>query len=199
MAYPKEKFDLAADIALSLGFIALSDGDTVNFTALGKERTPTYSGARAISRAYKKIKSITPSGKHDLKREIGLSVSKTKAPGKCFFISDFLMPPEELIQALEIPLAKNFELGLINVLSPEELDLSTLEDDALLVDSETGSDLQLSVGKETKKAYARALAEHIDAIESFSKRSAAPYLLVSSADSLREVVLNKFPKQGFIS
>jgi len=199
MAHPKEKFELASDLALALGFVALSDGDTVNFTLLGQERTPTYNGPRAIGPAYKKIKSASAKGKFDLQREVGLSISKTKAPGKCFLISDFLMPTEELIKALKVALSKNFELALVQVLAPEELDLNLVEESSLLIDSETGAQLDLSIGKETKKAYARALADHIQEIETFAKKSGISYLLVSSEESLKDIIIKKMPSKGFIS
>ena len=200
MGEPFQKFELTTNLALALGFVALSDGDSVNLSVLGSSSSsPTYSSPRALSKAYKYLKTKSPTEDFDMKQEVSRALSKLKAPGKCFVISDFLGDLNPLMDGLRIPLSKNFELAIVQILSPTELNLSGLEEDALLVDSESGEKLQLSIGAETKRAYAKALAEHIETIESFCKKTGIAYALVSSEDSIKSVVLEKLVKQGFIS
>jgi len=200
MAHPagESKFELARDVALSLGYIALSDGDTVTFSLLGQKNSPRYTGARAISRAINELKKVKPEGSHSMLEETRAAIARLKLPGKCFLISDFLFDSEEQFAMLDLLRAKNFEIVVLQILAPSELRLELALSDAVLIDAESGEKLELALNASSRKEYARALAEHIERLEFYCQKAAIPHVLISSESSVSEVVLNRLPQIGLL-
>ena len=88
------KIQMSKSLAISLGYVALSDGDSVIVSLLGNKNTPRYTGQRAVSRLQKEVLQAEESGNFDFEKEIIAAASKLKMPGKCFVISDFLFSQE---------------------------------------------------------------------------------------------------------
>ena len=199
MAYPEgeKKFEVARDIALALGYIALTDGDSVTFSALGQKNTPRYSGPRALRRAYKQLAELKPEGQIDILTEVRAAIAAQKIPGKCFFISDFLFESETQIAALDYLRAKNFEISVIQILAPSELTLNPNQS-PVVVDSETGARIELSLDSRSVREHEIQLAQHMDKLEDYCARSAISYALVSSSESISEAVLTRFPQLGIL-
>ena len=199
MAYPEgeKKYEFARDLALSLGYVALTDGDSVTFSVLGHKNTPRYSGPKALSRAAKDLYDAEPKGSFALTTELRAAIARHRIPGKCFFISDFLYDIDELFAGLDVIRFKNFEISLVQVLAPSELKLD-VDKNMLVVDAETGGSLELSLGSRSAQEYAVALAAHVEAIEQYSARYGITHLLTSSADEVSDVVLTRFPEAGLL-
>ena len=85
MGYPQgeRKFESARDLALSLGYVALTDGDSVIFSMLGQQNTPRYSGPKALSRAAKALYDVSPQGSFSLTSELRAAIARHRIPGKC--------------------------------------------------------------------------------------------------------------------
>lgn len=201
MALPERsgKFDLARNLALALGYIAMSDGDSVCFSVLGQKNTPKYKGHRAINRAIAELQSITPQGSFDIVHEIRAAVAKQRIPGRCFLISDFLFDLTTAFSAIDLLRGRNFDISLIQVLAPQELTLDRSLSSPLVVDSETGELVEIALGKGSSQEYAELLARHIASIESYCKKAGIIHALVSSAESLNDIVLTKFPAAGLVN
>ncbi len=199
MGYPQgeRKFESARDLALSLGYVALTDGDSVIFSMLGQQNTPRYSGPKALSRAAKALYDVSPQGSFSLTSELRAAIARHRIPGKCFIISDFLYDLDALFEGLDLIRFKNFEIALVQVLAPSELKLD-LEKSSLVVDAETGASLELSLGARSAQEYAMALATHVEAIEQYSARYGITHVLTSSADEVADVVLTRFPEAGLL-
>ncbi len=200
MGLPAEsgKFELARDLALALGYVALAGGDTVTYSFLGQRNTPRFRGAKALPRAYRELQSLKPEGSFSLLDEVRAAAARHKIPGKCFLISDFLVDLNVLMETLDHLRFRNFEVALLQVLSPAELELSLDSGDALVEDAETGELVELSLGAGSKRDYASVLANHIAAIEAHCRRREIVHLLVSSAQSLSDVVLTRLPDLGLL-
>jgi uncharacterized protein (DUF58 family) len=189
-----DKFNLARDIAISLGYIGLVNGDSVTYGVLGKTISPRFVGARALSRVVSLIDSIKPVGTFSYVHEVRKAVSKLRLPGKCFFISDFLVDHVELFEALDLLRAKNYEITLIQILSPQELKLDLSLEQDRVYDCETGAELDLSVDRSSLLEYAKALSSHLEPIETYCRKSNLLYALLSSSETLQEVMLQRFPR-----
>lgn len=194
MGVPEEKIRLANSIALALGFIALADGDRVTFASLGNGRTPRYVGARAIHRAALELGKFSPLGDFSPIDEVRSALASQRLPGKCFFLTDLLFPLPEVIQSLELIRAKNFDLSVIQLLSPEELAPPSYGD-SVLVDAETAEELSLTVDP---VSYQRKLNEHLTAVEHHAHRLGATFLQVSTTDSLSEILLQRLTQIGVL-
>lgn len=193
------KFELAKNLALALGYVAMSDGDSVCFSVLGQKNTPKYKGHKAINRAIMELENITPTGSFDIVHEIRAAVARQRIPGRCFLISDFLFDLETTFAALDVLRGRNFDISLIQVLAPQELALDRDLRAPLVVDSETGELVEVALGRSSAQEYAELLARHIAQIERYCKRSGIIHALVSSGESLSDIVLMKFPAAGLLT
>ena len=199
MSYPEGegKFDLSRSLALALGYIALTDGDSVTFSLLGQKNTPRFSGPRMLRKAASELEGIKPKGKLNMLAEVRAAVQGQRIPGKCFFISDFLFAPPEQFDCLDYLRSRNFEICVIQVLAPGELKLPPKMDE-IVVDAETGEELELSLDHSSTEEYAVKLAGHIDNLQRYCHGASISYLLVSSEQSVSEVVLNRLPAIGVL-
>ena len=200
MKYPEGggKFELAKNLALSLGYVALSDGDSVSFGILGKKSTPKFSGPKALSRAVKELQQITPGGTFDMVAEVRKAISMQRLPAKCFFISDFLFESEVQLQALDLIRSRNFDISVVQVLAPTEIQLDP-EQTGVLVDAETGETFEISLDKSSQREYAVKLAEHVQTLERFCRQTGIGHILVSSDEQLADVILTRFPGAAMLT
>ena len=198
MAYPEGegKFELAQRLALALGYVALTDGDSVTYCILGQFDTQRFVGPRMLGKVREQLSEIQPSGSPDTIDEVRRFLSRQRMSGKCFFISDFLLPIEQLMPAFDLIRARNFELSLIQVLAPSEAELKL--SDAHLVDSETGEELQLVVDEHTKEAYQELLKQHIGELEDYCYSGSIAHFLTTSNSSVEDIVLKELPEQGIL-
>lgn len=194
----EKKFELARNLALSLGYVALADGDSVLFSCLGRKNTPRYFGQSSFPRAQKELFSVEPAGAVSLKAEIRAALAVQKLPARCYLISDFLIPHQEQVEALDYLRAKNFDVSVIQVIAPSELSLE-ISRIGKMVDVETGEEIELVVDSSSVREYANQLSEHVEQLERYCQKSGIQYLLLSSSENLADVVLEKFPRAGFLA
>lgn len=199
MAYPEGsgKFELARNMAIALSYIALTDGDTVSISALGQKSFPRYVSPRALSRAQKDLLSVTPSESFDLLTEVRAAIDRQRVPGKCFVISDFLIELDAQFAAFDYLRSKNFETCAVQVLAPEELKLR-LTAQQLVIDAETGNELELFLDGSSAQEYALQLAAHIEGLERYCASAGVTHVLVSADEALGDVVLGRFTELGIL-
>lgn len=200
MGQPPEsgKFELACNLALSLGYVALTDGDAVTLSLLGQRNTPRFVTPAALSRARKELENAVPGGSFIVEDEVRAAIARQRIPGKCFFISDFFADKDDIFAALDLLRAKNFDITLIHILSPAELRLDFKPGSAVVVDSETLEEVVLSLDTSSARTYATLLAEHVEAIEQYCREAGVTHVLVSSADSVTDIVLTRLPELGLL-
>jgi uncharacterized protein (DUF58 family) len=200
MGFPEGegKFELARDLGIALAYIALADGDTATLSFLGREVSPKYLGVRALPRLIELSKRMTPGDQMPLHQEVRKTLGRIRLPGKCFLISDLLMPIEEFVSTCEQVLAKNFELSVIQVLAPGELDLKSDGSQSVLVDAESGDSIELSISSALETDYKKLLARHIQDIELYTQKREIGFALVSSEKTVQQIVLNTLPELGLL-
>ncbi len=199
MAFPEEqsKFNTARSLGLALGYIALTDGDSVTFSLLGKKNSPRFSGPRSVRQAAKELSGVEPEGVFDMPAEVRAALARHRIPGKCFFISDFLFPLEEQFTCLDYLRSRNFEICVLQILSPAEVRLE-VSGPHTVIDAETGETLELSLDKTSQQEYARALASHIHALEQYCAKSGITHVLLVSDETVQELVIRKLPLAGVL-
>jgi uncharacterized protein (DUF58 family) len=200
MAFPEGegKFELARDLSVALAYVALADGDTTVLSFLGKELSPKYVGVRALPRLLELSRRVTPAGEQSLSTEVQRVLGKIRLPGKCFLISDLLMPIEEFVSTCEQVAAKNFELTVLQVLAPGEIDLKGDDSQSVLVDAESGETVELSLSSSLDAEYKKLLSRHVQDIERYTQKRGIGYALVSSESSVQQLVLNTLPELGIL-
>lgn len=201
MALPEGegKFEMARNLALSLGYVALTDGDLVTFDLIGQKESPRFRGPRAISRAHAFLHSVQPGGNIEFAAAVRAAVARQKAAGKAFVISDFLFDENEQIDALDALRYRNFDASVIQVLAPSELKLGFDAGSYQVIDAETGEEVEIALSSASRKEYAKILAEHIQMLEHYCQKHGIRHVLVSSDEDVADVVLSRLPALGLLS
>ena len=193
-----DKFKMAQNICIALGYIALTDGDTVTFSFLGQRLTPKFRGARALHRAMREFEGLSSAQSFDFSNEIRATVANIKIPGKCFLISDFMVPLAETVESINLLLGRNFELSLIQVLAPEELSLTLKPGSYVVEDAETGEEVTLKLSSASVGEYAELLARQISELEAYCRKSEVAHVLVASKEDFSDLMFSRFPKAGLL-
>lgn len=194
-----DKLMFAKQLALALGYAALTDGDTVSYMLLGSGTVHKFSGARSLSQIARTLENSGQSRQVDMKRDILLAASQLKTPGKCFLISDFLYDTADATRAVNILNSRNFDVTLFQILSPEDISLSGLPDSSWISDSESGEKMMFTCDETARRTYASLLSQHVKSLEEYSARNGIRHVLVSTAEKVDELVLSRLPELGLLT
>jgi uncharacterized protein (DUF58 family) len=202
MLYPSrgQKFDPACHVALALAYVALANHDQVklHFLQPGPAlASPFYRGRHRIDQAAELVASVAPAGSLDFPRALAAQLRTVHRPGKAFLISDLLMPVEALQQGLNVLRASNFDIAVIQVLSPAERD-PPFAGGVVAVDSESGEERSLYWDERLKQEYRRRLERHINAIRTFCHQAGVRYSLYWTGEPVEGFVLETLPAVGLL-
>jgi len=100
------------------------------------------------------------------------------------------MDPDGFEKGLRALPERRFDVHLIHVLAPEEMD-PELQGDLRLVDVETGETRELSVDGEAIRAYRERLRRFLDRVETFSRTQEIGYHRVTVDAPVEEFVLSQ--------
>lgn len=200
MRFPKDDSKLlyAQRLLLALSYAALSNGDTVAISILGGATSPRYRSLKAISRELEFLTANPAAEWESLTSAVQLGVSRMRFPGKCFLISDCLYEPQELASAVDFIRSRNFEVSLLQVLAPSEIELKLPSGSFSARDNEQKKSISLALDQRSAEEYRKLLGEHLAAIENYALRSGVSSLTLSSADDLEEVILSRLPAMGIL-
>ena len=154
------KFNYALRLAGALGHIGLTTGDLVTVTLLNsqnEQRWGPYRGQQNSLRLLQFLENGRATGITDLNLSLRNYALRGGRPGLLLILSDFLSPNgyQEGLNALQ---ARGYEVGLIHILSPDELE-PPVTGDLKLVDVETGADAELTLDATTLNLYRERLHE----------------------------------------
>jgi hypothetical protein len=113
-----------------------------------------------------------------------------------FVISDFL-DGSEYVPLLKQLAFRRFDVNLIQVLTPEEVD-PALGGDLLLVDGETGETREVTLNAATKAAYGRALAALRGTLEALMGSSGVLFAHTTTAVPFEELMLRQLRKRRLL-
>lgn len=200
MAFPEKssKFELAKNLALALSYVALQTGDAVRFAALGNASSANFKSPRSFQKIVSFLNKQETKSQVDFTREIRKSLASAKIPGKCFVFSDFLFDSEAIFSGLDLIRAKNFEISLVQILSPNEARLEYGEG-LRLQDSETGEELEFASSANLQKEYAEVLSKHLAELENYCAKGQIPLASILSGSDLKSVLFEVFLQKGFFA
>ncbi|HXG93533.1 MAG TPA: DUF58 domain-containing protein [Blastocatellia bacterium] len=107
--------------------------------------------------------------------------------GILFIISDFFSS-DDYRQEIKMLAHRGFDVNLIQVLAPEEMN-PRLVGDLLLVDSETGQSREITASERVVAAYREALNEFTSSLESLCRTHGSGYTLVTTDIAFEELLL----------
>jgi uncharacterized protein (DUF58 family) len=192
------KWKRARDIALSLGYIALMEQDTVSAIVLSKRATPVLAGPRAVHQLGTFFENLSPGGEDHFARDLQRAAAQSKVPGVAVVISDCLCPFEELQKGLNALRSRNLDITVVQVLSDEDLRPLEGKDSAIVVDSETGERVDLHFTSELRSEYQELLESHCEQIRDFCGSARISYTLALASEDLGDWIQNILPRVGIL-
>ncbi len=192
------KFTFARRLLAGLAYISLTGGDRLMISALGS-RGQAWGPARGRARILDMLNSVAAfaaSGETDLNAALRDYALRGGRPGLCLLISDFYSPSgyEEGLKALQ---ARGHEIGVIHVLSPDEVN-PPLTGDLRLVDVETSAGQDVTVDAAMRDLYRRRLRAWQEEISAFCRGHTIHYASVETSVPWEEVILYQLRGLGVV-
>lgn len=204
MAWPnreseEQKLRYALLLAGALGHIALSSGDLTLVTLLrseGNQRWGPYRGQQNSLRLLQFLEESAAAGLTDLNLSLQNYALRARRSGLLFVISDLLSPSgyQEGVAALQ---SRGYEVGLIHVLSPDEVE-PPLAGDVKLIDIETGQEAEMTLDASTQNQYLARLREWQEEIEGFCRGRNVHYIPLTTNFPWEKLILQTLRVQGVL-
>ncbi len=189
----------ALRLAGALGHIALTSGDLLTVTLLtsqGNRNWGPFRGQQNSLRLLQFLETSTASGPTDLNLSLRNYALHGRRPGLLFVISD-LLSPGGYKDGVTAVLSRGYEVGLIHLLSPDEVD-PPLSGDLKLVDVETGQDAEISLDGATLDAYRQRLQVWQSEIAAFCAGRASHYIPLVTDTPWEKVVMQTLRLKGVV-
>ena len=196
-----QKMTRAAEIALSLAFIALSGGDRLVMEFSTGARVGPRRGAGAMAHFVgaaqrEPARAHNPSAK-DVSLNTWLRRYAAASPnGMCFVVSD-LLDENGYEDGLNALASGRNELSVAHTLCPDEL-APRFVGDVRLKDVETGSVRDLSMDDATLRDYADRLNRFLANAQAFCQKRGGRYFMANTALSTGDIVARDLRRQGWI-
>ncbi len=194
-----EKFARAKQVAMSLGYVALTDGHHVRLSWIkpGKiAATPWFHQRADFFPMVERTTSQGVEGQMPLADWMQrAAIALRMRGGQAIVITDGMVRPAEFFRALHLLMVRNLEIKVIQVLTPDELHPAKLVRGGVLVDVETGATHQLAY---SAAELERAVIEHNELLVRFCKRHGIPFAQHRLDESLEAFITKTLPIRGFL-
>ncbi|MEM7348856.1 MAG: DUF58 domain-containing protein, partial [Chloroflexota bacterium] len=149
------KFDYAVKLAGALGHVALAAGDQLTITLLRSDENRAWGPYRGQQNSLRLFNFLEETAEAVGITELNLSMSeyalRGRRPGLLFILTD-LMSPAGYQDGLSAIQSRGYEVGIIHLLSPDEVE-PPLDGDFKLIDAETGAESEVTLDATTLREY----------------------------------------------
>lgn len=194
------KLTYAARAAAALSYVALSGHERTALGVLGEGLTSLSRPLRGRSQIFtvlEQLGGLRPRGGTHLNLALATYARNARSPGLAILFTD-LLDAGGFEAGLVALLGRGFDLVLIHLLAPAELD-PPLGGDLLLTDAETGERREVALTSETRRRYQENLRGLCDRAEDFCRRSGADYFRVSTALPFEDFILSHLTQGGVLA
>lgn len=198
-AVDENKLRYALRLAGALGHIGLSTGDLVTVTLLNSREERhwgPYRGRQNSLRLLQFLETSPHGGITDVNLSLRNYALRGRRPGLLFLLSDLLSPGgyQEGVNAL---LARGYEVGLIHIFSPDEID-PPASGDLKLIDVETGAEAEITLDETTLRQYRQRLHEWQAEIGAFCHGRAVHYIPVVTTIFWEKLIIQTLRTQRIL-
>ncbi len=191
MRWAPAKFDQARRIAAALGYVALANLDRVNTCWFGEnlgEDTGLVRGKPQFHTILEYLRAAPESlAKTSLLTSARTFTQRLKRSGLVFVLSDFL-DPTGYEEALSLLRHHQFEVHLVQVLDPSEIDPNLLGD-LRLTECESGEVCEITISEALVGDYRRTFAAWLDGLEQFCLQRSIGYARATTEVPFEDLVL----------
>ncbi len=192
------KFFVAKQIAASLGYIGLCRGDRVSVATFSTTGSPTV--LRGKSNVHRLLGFLDGAGPRSssptMEEAVKRFCMRSSGKGVVVIVSD-LLNKAGYETALRMLVAREMDVFLVHILSPEELD-PKLQGDLKLVDCEDGDTKEISVSSALLQRYQQTLSAFIEQAKSFCNKRSITYVPARSDQALDTLVNEYLRARGLV-
>lgn len=193
------KLHYALHLAAAIGYIGLAGGDLVQTTLLrssGNQQWGPFRGRQNSLALFQFLETAVAAGMTDLNLSLRHYALRARRPGLLFLLSDLLAPTgyREGLNALQ---SRGYEVGLIHLLSPDEL-YPPVGGDVKLIDVESGASAELSLDPPTLSLYRERLNRWQAEIAAYCSSRHVHYVPVATDTPWDRIVLHSLRTQQLV-
>ncbi len=195
----EHKFTFARRVVAGLAHISLGGGDRLTITALRSNGNVTWGPHRGRGRTLELLNFLTnleTSGTTDLNAALRDYAARSTRPGLCLLVSD-LMSPGGYQDGLATLQGRGYEIGLIHLLAPDEVN-PPLAGDLRLIDAETGQGQDVTVDAAMRDLYTRRLLGWREEIGNYCARRGIHYATVETGTPWEDLILFELRRLGVV-
>jgi len=193
------KLRFAQQLAAALGYIGLCRSDRINVEPLTDRPIPSTSGLRGKSSLWKLLQRLEtlPETPHtSLEDAVKRFCIRNPGKGIVVLLSD-LLDKNGYENALRALIARQYDVYVVQVLSPEELE-PDLVGDLNLVDCEDGEIAEVTVSPRLLQQYRATLQGFLTQIRQFCSRRGIIHLTCSTQQSVDQLVATYLRSRGLV-
>ncbi len=186
-------------LAGALGHISLTSGDLLTVSLLhsgGDRHWGPHRSRQNSLRLLQFLETGAASGVTDLNLSLRNYALYGRRPGLLFLISDLLSPNgyQDGLNALQ---SRGYEVGLIHLLSPDEVN-PLVSGDLKLVDIETGQDAEITLDPTTLNQYRERLRDWQGEIANYCAGRGVHYIPVTTNLPWEKLVIQTLRIKGVV-
>ncbi len=177
-----KKIEVAKRMAAALGYLALAGSERVSivpFSDRVRAPFPPARGRKRVAPMLKYLDALTPDGETNLDKTVETFLARRPRKGLVVVLSD-LLDPGGYARPLDRLIAERHEVAVFHILDPSELEPE--QGDFVLVDSERGTRVDVSVDARVLAAYRKRLEAFLAGARAWAKKRGAHYSLVQGHD-----------------
>ena len=186
------KLRYAARLAAALGFVGLASHERVGVAVIRDRMAEGWSPARGRGQLLSLLEfaaRLRGEGATGLSEALVAYALRSREAGLAVVISD-LLDPAGYERGLKALLERRFDVHVVHLLSPEELN-PVLAGDLRLTDAETGEIQDFTMDGEAMRGYRERLGEFLERAESFCRANEISYHRVATDTPVEELVLRE--------
>jgi uncharacterized protein (DUF58 family) len=195
------KLEYAIRSAGALGYIALNGLDRVTITAVGDGQNGTVShfaphrGKQNAFALFTFLQALSAGGLANLGRNLQAYAGSTSRPGPLLLLSDLM--DEGWAVGLNALAARGFEVSVLHILSPDEIN-PDISGDLKLLDSETQAEIEITGEYDLVERYRNGLAEWQEELRRFCGARGMHYTLVDTSIPFEELLFARLRAGGIL-
>lgn len=194
---PKER--AMKRLAAALGYIALVNNNRLTLSAFADGlvgQLASMRGRNYLAQMAEFLLTSPAEGMSDFDKACRQVVGARTGTGVMVLLSDMLFK-EGYQDGLRRLISRNYDLYVIQMLSPQELS-PELTGDLKLLDIEDGDEAEVTISAALLKYYKRTVSAYCNELKDFCTGRGASYVLTNSGQPVEPLVLNYLRRRGLL-
>ena len=194
---PKDK--AMKRLAAALGYIALVNNSRLTVSTFADGvigQLAAMRGRHYLAEMAELLLASPAGGASDFDKTCRQIVNARTGAGVMIVLSDMLLK-EGYADGLRRLISRNYDLYVIQMLSPQELS-PALSGDLKLLDVEDGDAAEVTISAALLKYYKRTVSAYCNELKEFCTARGATYMLTNSAQPVEPLVLNYLRRLGLL-